>query len=589
MIMVKIGRALKASFRRGEAAGQGTIATAAKWAILVILALSPIGLLSVFAFRTATRVVSELVEASNLAAATVAADIARADLERSLQLSRSIAESRRFIADVEARDEESARSRLKATVLLHGAMSRAFVHDVDGVLWTDYPKAEESLGRDFSDRDWYRGVSRDWKPYVSEVYLRNAAPREMALAATVPIRDEEGNVIGILVTQYLLKYFGLNERLSHVRLGDNGRVFLLDPAGRVAAHPELTFGGEFYDEYIALDPVQQALRGMSHTGEYNGPVTGQRKVGTFLPVTISGRGWVIVAEQPAAEAYAPIRRIAWNIGAAGIILALVAVSVVVTLWRIGEHNRRLSERLERKNRVLQKTTTELERSNKALEEFAYVASHDLQEPLRMVSSYTQLLGRRYQGKLDEAADKYIFYAVDGAKRMQALIQDLLKYSRVGTQGKPFEPTDFSKALQQALTYLKIAIREEEAEVTFEPLPTLMADPTQITQLFQNLVGNAIKFRKEEPPRVDISARQENQDWVFSIRDNGIGIAPQYGERIFLIFHRLPSKKPVSGTGLGLSVCKKIVERHGGRIWVESKEGEGSTFRFTIPVNGNKVD
>lgn len=587
--MVNLRRLVEKHFPRNKSTGQGAVGTAAKWTFLVFLALFPIGLLSIFAFRTATEAVRELVQASNLAAATVAADIAHADLQRSLQVSRSIAESPRFIAAVEERDEEAARSRLRSVVSLYGPMKRAFVHDVEGVLWTDYPKAEESLGRDFSSRDWYRGVAQNWEPTISEVYQRHATPPELVVAVALPIRNEDTQVIGILVTQYFLKEMAINARLGHVRLGEKGQVFLLDPKGHIAAHPELDLGTRLYDEYAQLEPVRMALRGMSHTVEYKDPFTAEKKVATFLPVAISGRDWVIVAEQPVVEAYAPIRRIAWNIGGAGAILALAAFAVVVGLWRISEHNRRLNQKLERKNRALEKATVELERSNKALEEFAYVASHDLQEPLRMVASYTQLLGRRYEGRLDESADKFIYYAVDGAKRMQALIQDLLKYSRVGSQGKPFEPTDFSKALQQALSYLKITIQEEEAEVTHDPMPTLTADPTQVTQLFQNLIGNAIKFRKEEPPRVHVSARQEENEWIFSVRDNGIGIPPQYLDRIFLIFHRLPNKETVAGTGLGLSVCKKIVERHGGRIWAESEEGKGSTFHFTMPINDNKLN
>jgi PAS domain S-box-containing protein len=232
---------------------------------------------------------------------------------------------------------------------------------------------------------------------------------------------------------------------------------------------------------------------------------------------------------------------------------------------------------------LKKTLEDLARSNKELEQFAYVASHDLQEPLRMVSSYTQLLERRYKDKLDADADEFIAYAVDGANRMQRLIQDLLVYSQVSSRGKPLTPTDCNAVLGTVRINLSVAIEENNAMVTHDELPIVMADETQLVQVFQNLIGNAIKFHSEEPPHIHVSAEKNKKEWIFSVRDNAKGIDPQYHDRIFVIFQRLQGKGEYPGTGIGLAICKRIIERHGGRIWVESELGKGSTFYFTILV------
>lgn len=249
-------------------------------------------------------------------------------------------------------------------------------------------------------------------------------------------------------------------------------------------------------------------------------------------------------------------------------------------------NARLFMELKRAEEALAKKAEELARSNAELERFAYVASHDLQEPLRMIGSYLQLIERRYQGKLDQDANEFIAYAVDGANRLQRMINDLLAYARVETRGRSFERVDSEFTLKRALTNLKVAIEESSAQITHDSLPGVMADGSQLVQVFQNLIGNAIKFRDEKPPHIHISAESKTNEWFFSLRDNGIGIDPQYKERIFVIFQRLHGNQ-VPGTGIGLSLCKRIVERHGGRIWVESEPGNGATFYFTIPTRGGE--
>jgi signal transduction histidine kinase len=245
-----------------------------------------------------------------------------------------------------------------------------------------------------------------------------------------------------------------------------------------------------------------------------------------------------------------------------------------------EDVRRLNSELERR---VDERTRELSRSNDELRQFAYVASHDLQEPLRTVASYAQLLAKRYRGKIDSDADEFIRYMVEGVTRMHTLLNDMLAYSRVTeTKDKVLLPANIDAVVNSAVMNLEATIKETGAKITHDSLPTVLGDEIQLTQVFQNLIGNAIKYRSEQPPAIHIFAEQNGDNWAFSVKDNGIGIDPQYSERIFGIFKRLHGRE-LPGTGMGLAICKRIIERHRGQIWVESQPGKGSTFRFTLPV------
>ncbi|MBN1180010.1 MAG: response regulator [Anaerolineae bacterium] len=273
------------------------------------------------------------------------------------------------------------------------------------------------------------------------------------------------------------------------------------------------------------------------------------------------------------------------------LLSTLAAQVAVTL-----ENARLFEQAQREiaervaaEQALAKKAAELERSNDELRQFAYIISHDLQEPLRVVGSYTQLLAQRYEGQLDEEADEFIAYVVDGAKRMQAMIKGLLAYTQVGIKGKDLEPVDAQAILERALSGLQVAIQESQVKIESARLPTVMADDLQLSQVFQNLVSNAIRFQPppaddaHAPPHVHISASRQGSEWLFAVHDNGIGFDPKHSERIFEIFQRLHTQTEYPGTGIGLAVCKKIIERHNGRIWAESEPGNGATFYFTLPA------
>jgi two-component system, sensor histidine kinase and response regulator len=275
-------------------------------------------------------------------------------------------------------------------------------------------------------------------------------------------------------------------------------------------------------------------------------------------------------------------------GALGEVKAVECLKNGASDYILKDHLTRLPASVRRSLREKQlrednrRSHEELARSNRDLEQFAYVASHDLQEPLRMIAAYTELLGERYRGQLDANADKYIGYVVDGAKRMQALIEAILSFSRVGREGLQLQNTDCNLLVETAKKNLEAAIAESGASVSHDRLPVVVADTQLLAQVFQNLIGNALKFRGQAPPRIRLAARKQNQEWTFSVADNGIGIAPEHAQTIFAIFKRLHTHAEYPGSGIGLSICKKIVEQHGGRIWVESEPGKGSTFHFVLP-------
>jgi len=426
-------------------------------------------------------------------------------------------------------------------------------------------------------------IIRTGQPIVDKEELvidRMTGEKRWALTTKAPVRDAQGKIVGLVgitrdVTrhkqsedalayeEYLLQTF-MDTSPDHIYFKDAGSHFirmnraqadrfgLSDPAQAIGKTDQDFFSEEHSQQ--AFDDEQKVIR------------SGQPLVGIEEKETWPGgrETWVSTTKVPLRDP-------------AGQIIGTFGISRDIT------ERKRVEEAVARQ-------AQELARSNAELEQFAYIASHDLQEPLRMITSYLQLLERRYNNKLDADANEFIGYAVDGANRLQRLISDLLAYSRVNTRGKPFELVDCVTVMQHVLLNLKVAIEESGAAVTHDALPQVMGDSRQLVQLFQNLIGNAIKFHADQPPQVHIGIQQqgnqsygEDAHWLFSVQDNGIGIESRYFDRIFLIFQRLHNRDEYPGTGIGLAICKKIVERHGGQIWVESELGKGSTFRFTIPI------
>ena len=492
-----------------------------------------------------------------------------------------------FANDGILRDGTSAEktARLLAYKQLYQYYSWLGVADENGHLTaaTDALPAQDTQGL---NPESFELVRRTGKVHFEDMRPSPASQRKMAIGFTAPIYGPKGEFHGVVVTRVPFENLqSIFEQEGRLRYGELAYDWLLlDREGTVLSEKHRPSNLNGNPVKIDLPSQAQAVIHRDHPGFVqethrrggNAVVTGYAWTRGYA--NFPGFDWLVLFRLDRDQVYAPIDRLIWMVGGIGllVILPLTGYGIWVS-WELGREKNDLVEARQK----LEESVAELGRSNADLQQFAYVASHDLQEPLRMVSSYTQLIARRYKGKLDADADEFIAFAVDGANRMQRLILDLLAYSRVNTAGRQFEPTAMETVLKAALNNLTNAVKESQAIITHDPLPAVMGDDKQLAQLFQNLLSNAVKFGGAQPPRIHISAKQTDGEWLFSVRDHGIGLDPQYADRIFVIFQRLHTREEYPGTGIGLAICKKIIERHGGHMWVESELGKGATFYFTL--------
>ena len=590
--------------------------------VLVLVVVGAIG------FYVHERLARDIVEQRDTELAVITA----ARLSEGLTLHRQILQNLAADNDVQSMELARLRTALEKAQLQLFVFDSVLVYDAQGVAVSSDPFAFERRKTDFPVPSEFEKVRSTLRPHFSDVFKDSHSGQDAILLA-VPVvasgAEFKGVVAGISTLSSLLSDATYSAVLE-ITAGAEGFAYLVDGNGRVISHRDSSQLGEDLSD---ITPVMRLRR-----GEADAVITkdsaGEKVISGFAPVP--GTSWGVITQEEWGNVVGPIqdygKLLVVLLALGGVLsggLIFFAIGRVLKpikdltqgaqriaggdfghtiVARTGDEVQALAEQfntmaqelkesysgLERKveerteelrqsEEALGQYAEDLARSNSDLQQFAYVASHDLQEPLRMVSSYTQLLARRYKGRLDSDADEFIGYAVDGATRMQTLINDLLAYSRLGTPVKSFEAVDCNGLLDQVMADLRPSVEESDAEISYANLPTVNADRSQLAQVFQNLIGNAIKFSGEEPPLIQVSAGRLGAEWRFSVSDNGIGIEPEYADRIFVIFQRLVTRDQYPGTGIGLAICKKIVENHGGRIWFESQPGKCTTFFFLIPV------
>jgi signal transduction histidine kinase len=456
-------------------------------------------------------------------------------------------------------------------------IERLFLTDPAGTLIADVPELPGVRGRNFAFRDWYKGVSRNWLPYVSDVYQRAGAPRYDVIAITVPIKADDQSVLGILVLQIRLDT--LVEWIRAIEVGPSGFVYVVDRKAHVAAHPKFQDSGKEVD-FSAVPAVQKALRGERGIEAAWNPVEKEERIVAYEPVP--DYNWAVFVQQPASAAFevrdASLKRLLLSYG---LILVFTALLAYLILHVISER-RRVGEKMRKLNEELKSHAAEQEAANKELEAFSYSVSHDLRAPLRAVNGFSRILLEKHGAALPPEAMRYQKLICENAQQMGRLIDDLLAFSRLSRQPLKRQAVEPRQIVDEALHHLSRESGNGRPRISVDDLPACQADPALLKQVYVNLISNAIKYsHKREDARIEIGCMDGDGPPTYYVRDNGVGFEMKYADKLFGVFQRLHRAEEYEGTGVGLAIVQRIVNRHGGRVWADAGIEKGATFYFTL--------
>ena len=559
----------------------------APWIYAVVLSLTVVALIAtaVQSYRAIDRELTEVALSRRAAVAQLAAATLSEKFARLVDLATSFTTRPRVRELVAEGKWVEASKFLQAVPHDFPFIERLLLTDVQGTLMADVPVALDVQGMSFAFREWYQGVRREWRPYVSAAYRRTAAPQINVFAVAAPIRNATGDVAGILMVQVRVE--SLLEWVKAIDIGPEGFVYVIDSKGQVAFHSRKPGQGEIVD-LSAAPIVKSLLRGEHGVQIGFDRLEGEDQISAYAPVP--GYGWGVITQQPTRASLGLEARddqLRLLLTAYGLIL-LLCVSAIYFAARIAgerrraEEDRRIKAELER--RVAERTA-QLEGANKELESFSYSVSHDLRSPLRAIDGFSRMLEEDYGGKLDDEGRRLFKVIRDSSRKMGRLIDDLLEFSRLGRKSLSTGQIDMKRLVAEVLEELQVA-GGQRPRLVLGALPPAHGDTTLVKQAWVNLLANAIKFSaRREQPVIEVSGREDGAESVYCVKDNGAGFDMRYYDKLFDVFQRLHGDEEFSGSGVGLAIVRRVVTRHGGRVWAEGKVNEGATFYFALPKGG----